>query len=1605
MVEINKSLDGTLEKAISASEQLKKMPDALQSFMLRGDFTLGGAKKVKSEELGISKNETKFDSTNDSGIQNLAAQLAGLDKSQQNAIFKMSDLSDAAQNATRSVLEQTAAQESLSGSLVESALKANGFSDAQAKEVIQNAQLVDSAGNYLVVSKDIAQQNLETALSQDNVSAALQATNQTEKQLAATIVSTVLGQQVQTATTWAQKLALDALTITISLAKQAAISFGIALIAWVGSKAVDYILNLKSASEQLVDAMNDSHDAADQAAQDVEDIQSKIDDLNKSVKEAGAEKIEDIIDPAERERLQAINDMLEAQLELKKQISIDADDKANTDTSAVVNDKSENSIVKSSTQPQVSYDSNGNPITIFSPTPDKVTKTESLQEYTAALEDTTQKRRDLQVELDQIEASNGKDSKEYANKKKELDALNETFESQKTKVEELSTAVSEQMGNYKTDADSFAQYKDEYVAGTNAMTAATKALANAQGDTTVDTTNLDIFSEKVRQIKNDIDNGDSQQSDWKMFNGLDAFSGMTGESITNIDKDTANQTDAEKAALEKLHQVADDNKISFENLIGVFETFGIIQTSNASAADSYAEQLEKTMGVIDDIQSAYKTCSTAVEEYNKYGYMSVDSLQSLLQMDDEYLNTLELVNGKLQVNQSAYADLLATQYAEAQMEAISQAISELNAIAKGDAAEKAETFTEATEDEKNKLEALAPALKNATIGTGELAGALAAARSAENGGNTEEIEAKISSVMDALNTRLSLISTNMQSAMNSANGLKTQLNGFGDSANKSANDSAKASQTFLDAWSTVTSAMKEFNEQGYLTMKTVQDLTGLEDKYTNVLQKNNVTGKLEIQTSKFQELMEAEIEEAKIKGDNASVTQYNKILEWTNRNIKDQTMSYWDLVAAIEGYSSALSEAKEITDGFKSAWDNGKTVKQKTEKSRTGALDYEGTEAQSSALQDLLKYSEYDPTLIEKAYNKETGKIDLSGDMLKTAVVASLREQAKAARTEGGAAADAIAASYEKSANNIEGDVISVQDYFDGLGSTIDEINEKIDDMQSAWTDLNDVTNEYNIYDGLSVDALQKLLTMSPEYLACLQLEGAQLSVNADAMKDLLITQLEAKAALLESKDETRDQAKILRAMIDELKKNGISALSGLDQYAKNLEDTLSNIKSLFSDLVGVFEKFNTDKSNDLKIQGDAWLEVIDKRIDALNEANDAQERAIELQKAQDALAKAEANKTVHVYHANGTGFEWEADQNAVRDAQSTLNDTIRNNRKEDELDRLNKLKDAVQKNNELIGSSFEDYEKKKKYLAEFDKMTYDQMIEYNDTWKDSILGNMKSTQSVTNINNVVTSIEKLLTTLQTLNNVLKWIDSGGSSTDGGGLTGLFSNGGLLSKVGKFFNIAKEEGLGKALTTTGEWFSGKLSAALEANPNNPIIKAFSNIWTKVGEGANTFFNGSGGTGLSGIVKTGIKKVGTWLSGLVGNAGVDGILGDLATKTMTSGGSGFIAKLLGGGAATAAATGTAGTVGTVGAATAGTAVTSASSAIPIIGPIIAVAINNAVQQFGKISKKNTEIWADQNSSTGKKIVKSIGNVLYHLSPVEGWDLAAQYAEKAANGDGI
>ena len=1592
------SLDGSFDKTLAKVASISELPGIIQKFMMVG---------VSGNKLTFTNLFDEKSIVDNGGLTNVVAQLATLDDKQQTAFIGLTKLDNKVKETIIDLLQATKQGELFNSKLFEQNAAENNISKGVINEVMQASGMKDSDGNYLLTNtKDVCDLLEQYANDANNAEKAQQLFNaglleQSDNgyKVSASLLKLIGAKKSDIATTGIATAAQLAWNAAVQIGKQLLLSLGVAAVAFIATKIVDYIMNLKTRSEELVDTMNDSHNKAEQATKDVEEIQSKIDDLNSSLKEAGAEKIEDIADPAERERLQAINDMLQAQLELKKQLEKDTADKANADTSAVVNDKTEDSIVKIRTV-NVSYAEDGANAGTHQ-VAEKVSKTESLEEHTAALNELIDKRREL--------ATAGKeDTQEY--KDNEAAITSET-----EKIEELSSAVSEQMDGYETDADSFAQYKDEYVAGTNAMTAATKALADAQDSTGIDTTNLDIFSEKVKQIKNDIDNGDSQQSDWKMFQGLDAFSGMTGEAVLNIDNDSAHQTEAESTALEKLHAVADENKISFEGLIGVFETFGLLQVSNSSAADNYAEQLEATMGVIDNIQSAYKNCSTAVEEYNKYGYLSVDSLQSLLQMDDEYLNTLELVNGKLQINQESYANLLAAQYAEAQMEAISQAISELNAIAKGDAAEKAETFTEATEDEKNKLTALCPALKDATVGTGELASALAAAQEAADGGDADAIQAKIDGVMNALNTRLKLIGNNMSAAMNGAAGLRNQLDGFSNSSNKAADSSNKAadsSKTLLDAWSTLTSAMKEYNEQGYITFQTLKSLTDLEDKYSSMLVKNDTTGKLEMKTQAFYDLMKAELKEAQAKGDGASEAQYNKILEWTDRNIKTQTMDYWDLVAAIEGYSAALSQAKEITDGFKDAWSNGKTIKEKIEKSRAGALDYEGTEAQSSALQDLMKYSEYDPELISKAFNKETGKIDLGGDMLKTAVAESLKQQAEAARTEGGEAAEAIAASYEKSAENIENDVISVQDYFDGLGSTIEEVSSKIDELQSAWSDLGDVTNEYNTYGGLSVDSIQKLLTTSPEYLQFLKMDGDQLVFNRDAMLAYAKANLLTKAAELELKDETKDQAEILRALANSLDK-GADSMDGMGSSAEKLKSIFSDMKDLFSSFLDLIESANSKKDNDLKLWGEAMTEDIDKRIDALNkqkealqDANDEEERAITLAKLKAELEKARTQRTVRKLTSNG--YEWVADESAVKEAQDNLNDQQREWNQEDaekaiddQIDKLNELKDKYSEIISLIGTDWDDYNKKLKYASEIADMTFTEMEGRVDVFKGNVLASMQAANPISSIKTVISNIESLISTLEKVGDVWDKLEGGNG---GGGLTGLWNKiANLFGKSGTDGNIQNifQKGYNSLKNITSNFFGKSDGSGItglfknglntlvdgakslfNANNVNSLTTIFSNGLSEIGSLFSNTFKGfgkvfssaSGGTGIfSGIGKF-FKGIGTALG--IGGGAV--ALSSVPTMTAanTAGMTG-LAGVMAKGAISAGAVGTGGAL-------AGGAALGGLSSIPVIGAIVAgatIGVGNAVNSF----KRQKEIWSS-NDSTGTKIVKSVGKILWDISPI-------------------
>lgn len=1697
MIEIGNSLDGTVEKAISATEKLNGLPKFIQKFALAGDFSLGNAKRIDLTSYTLDSKELK----------NYIALVSTLDKKQRDLILSMTSFG---KNINQSDLSQLFKQLSdgtfLNGFVVEQVLKENDFSKAAVEGLTAVEGLKDATTGYglALTTKAIPameqwiNQNVTsvdiTKLQQDNI---ITGTAGNYK-FSDSFVKVIKEKQKDIEVTKELINEQQVWNGLLQIGKQLLVSFAIsAFIAGIQK----LIQAWKDYRDRFVNGMNDAHSAAEEAKADVEEIQSKINELKQKVKDAGADQISDIVDPAERAKLEAINTNLERQLELKKQLQEKEEKEEHTNAVGVYNTKNET----------VYKDADGNYDYTMGMAPDtsgyKATGTEALGYYSEMLDEYTEKYNKL------LETTTDENDPKLRLVKEQMDYAAD-------EVSRLSNSLVELQGHLNENSD-------EYNNITNVLGTATDALSYYNGDIDVSNSKLTELTDKIKELDSasksyydtvttnqkyqkygNIDNTNRGVIRWNKENlqkysqfakengvtegsystvlgsanefdkvGEIAYTpmlqtengvvpltsseiekyindviqkastmdgGATPENILKVDaegitetvageatkvqgmiaavegqiKDGAALTAADVAAISghstqelqnefgevskyvgySMHDIqasveemgdgtagaiariqqqipnlnknilsqmlmtegtgfTEETQKSFEVLYEQMNSLGLdVNAENCKLfataleklgyiADTTADQLAKvaenkdkleeaTTG-LKNIQSAYGTLSDVVDEYNKNGYLTVSTLTSLIDLGPEYYDCLVDESGQLAINTENINTMADAYYEMAKAALYAQAIESLDANTNTYA--NASKFLATAEKQVTDMKSLLYAHGQELIDKGGLTGdALATQVKAQ-----QKVINTYSAMIDLLDK------THSQSTENQ----------FRNPKDNSSSKSSKNNTTDpVSAWKTMTTAMEEYNKQGALCVSTLTDLMGLEDEYTSLL--NIQDNQMSIDATSFKNLMLAEIAQANALDDSGkSAEEFKKILEWVDANVKGETISYYELVAAIEGYSAALDKAKAKTDAFKDAWDNGKTVKETLEKSRTGALDYEGTEAQSSALQTIKEYSAYDPKLMEKAYNQETGKIDLSGDVLKDAVTKSLEEQAEAARSEGGDAAEAIAKSYEMSAKNIREDVISVQDYFDGLGSTIDEVNTKIDDIQSAFTDLDDVTDEYNAYGGLSVDSMQKLLTMQPEYLACLQMNGGQLEFNRDKMVELLIAQLESRKEFLASKEETKAQVEIIQQMIDTLRKNGVNAIAGMTYEANKLQTIFSNIKDLFSSLLDLYNKANEKQSNALKLRGEAWVEEIDKRIDAINEENDAQEKALELTKLRDEYEKARTNKTVRVYTANG--YEWQSNTSDVREAQNNLNDKIRENTKQEEIDKLNELKDKIQEINNLIGTSLDDYNAKQAYAAEFTNMTIDQMEANMGDFKDAVLANMQAIQGATNMSNVITNLTSLIETLIKLNDTLNMIKTG--TTQSGGLAGLINNiknmffGGGTSTDG----TTSKGFLGRIVDGFKSIFSGKSSDSSGGGLLSRIWNGGKKIFSSIFGGGSK----SGGAG-GGLFSTITNAFSSFFSGSGGN----GIIGMVT---------GFFKTL--GGKAAAAISGTGGLTSVLSA---------ALSNIPVIGPLL-LGIGGGL---GLLGGGNIFTGIKKVGSAVGKVVKSVGSGITKVAKsIGGWKI--------------
>lgn len=79
--------------------------------------------------------------------------------------------------------------------------------------------------------------------------------------------------------------------------------------------------------------------------------------------------------------------------------------------------------------------------------------------------------------------------------------------------------------------------------------------------------------------------------------------------------------------------------------------------TSETTLEKLKSELSDISSEIDDLQSAYDTVSGLLSDYEEKGYLSLDNLQALLQLEPEYLNLLMDENGQLNLNAESYEAL------------------------------------------------------------------------------------------------------------------------------------------------------------------------------------------------------------------------------------------------------------------------------------------------------------------------------------------------------------------------------------------------------------------------------------------------------------------------------------------------------------------------------------------------------------------------------------------------------------------------------------------------------------------------------------------------------------------------------------------------------------------------------------------------------------------------------------------------------------------------------------------------------------------------------------------------------------------------------------
>ena len=333
----------------------------------------------------------------------------------------------------------------------------------------------------------------------------------------------------------------------------------------------------------------------------------------------------------------------------------------------------------------------------------------------------------------------------------------------------------------------------------------------------------DKLNQAIEYLNNNFEDADFSQDE--LWNGLVSMKGTLEDNVNEYQAalDAMNQNDAIIKVGEALQKTTIDSKEAFEefkdSLVegknysddykqaildvanGAFPEYADAADEAADANSNFGDSAkdvnidelwQNVNSQIDSIQSAYNSLTSAIDEYNQYGALSMDTLQSLLTLDDQYLACLIDQNGQLSLNMQSFQSVANARLNDAKATAVQQAMEELNTIAQSNEISTAGGAAGALANKGAVIDTLAAQYKN----LGDWAGYAAKAEAlADAYGKAAAVDADAAdAVMSGLNAKFALIDSTMSQIQSSAAGAGKALGGYGNAAKGAGGSSGGAAK-------------------------------------------------------------------------------------------------------------------------------------------------------------------------------------------------------------------------------------------------------------------------------------------------------------------------------------------------------------------------------------------------------------------------------------------------------------------------------------------------------------------------------------------------------------------------------------------------------------------------------------------------------------------------------------------------------------------------------------------------------------------------------------------------------------------------------------------